>query len=157
MKIGLDSSVLVASVKRLGEKFHAPSLGLSKSIGEGGHEGVCSALVLTEVPGALASTKMPLDKVYEAEASVLAGFRVRVRPFEQYVDDALDLMLEFRELKRRLDINSADFHHIATAEGEGCDLFVTTDERHLLREDIVHAFSSRIAVRHPAAALGMLQ
>jgi predicted nucleic acid-binding protein len=157
LKIGLDSSVLVASVKRVGEKFHAHCLDLSKKVREGNHEGVCSALVLTEVPGVLASTKMPLEKVYETEASLLAGFRVRVRPFEQYVDDAVDLMLEFRELKRRLDVNSADFHHVATARGERCDLFVTTDERHLLREDFVRAFSSYLTICDPAKALKMLR
>lgn len=153
MKIGLDSSVLVASVKKAGEKFHAPSLGLSRRVGEEGHEGVCSALVLTEVPGALASTKMPLEKVYETEASLLAGFRVGVRPFEQYIDDAVDLMLEFREFKRHLDINSADFLHIATAKGEGCELFVTTDEKHLLKDEFVKAFSGYVSICNPAAAL----
>lgn len=154
MKIGLDSSVLVASVKRRGEKHYEKALQLSKRIILESHEGICSALVLTEVPGALASsTTMLVDRIYETEISVLSGFRISVRPFEQYVDDAVDLMLEFRELKKKFDIGSADFHHLATAEGEGCEVFVTTDERHLLREECRKSFSARIAVCSPGEAL----
>lgn len=154
MKIGLDAGVLIASVKKRGEKFYPQALALSKKISEGRHEGICSALVLTEVPGALASsTSMPIDKIYETEASLLAGFEVNVRPFEQYADSAVDLMLEFRELKRRFDIGSADFHHIATASGEGCGFFVTVDERHLLKEECRKALAPRISVVTPAEAL----
>lgn len=120
---------------------------------KGEHEGVCSALVLTEVPGALSSsTTMPLEKIYETEASVLASFRVNVRPFEQYADDAVDLMLEYRALKRRFDVNSADFLHLATAEGEGCAFFVTVDERHLLKQEFRKELSSHILICDPAEA-----
>lgn len=154
MKIGLDASVLIASVKRAGEKHHAQALGLARRIVAMGHEGVCSALVLTEVPGALASsTAMPVEKIYETEMSLIAGFGVSVRPFEQYADRAVDLMLEFRDLKRRFGIGSADFHHLATASGEGCEIFVTTDERHLLRKECREAFSSYISVCTPFEAL----
>lgn len=118
---------------------------------EGTHQGVCSALVLTEVPGALASsTTMPVDKIYETELSLLESFRVNVSPFEQHADRAVDPMLEFRDMKRRLDINSADFHHLATAVGEGCTVFVTTDERHLLREETRSALSSYIRICAPS-------
>jgi predicted nucleic acid-binding protein len=156
LRIGLDSSVLIASVKAVGEKFHAPSLEMSKKLEDSKHEGICSALVLTEIPGALVSTLMPVDKIYETEASVLARFRVGVKTFEEYADDAVDLMLEFRDLKRRFGINSADFHHLATARGEGCKLFVTTDERHLLKKEFVEAFSRYMSVCQPSAALESL-
>ena len=153
MKIGLDTSVLIASVKRRGEKHHEQALRLGKRIASENHEGVCSALILTELPGALASsTTMPVDKIYETELSVIAGFKISVRPFEQYSDTAVDLMLEFRELKRKFDIGSADFLHLATASGEGCAVFVTTDEKHLLRDECKRAFSSHIDVRSPGEA-----
>jgi len=122
------------------------------------HQGVCSALVLTEVPGAFASsTKMPVDKIYQTELSLLESFRVNIRPFEQYADRAVDLMLEFRDMKRRLDINSADFHHLATATGEGCGIFVTTDEHHLLRDETKEALSSHVRICAPAEALHVLR
>ncbi|MBI2648855.1 MAG: hypothetical protein HYW93_04280 [Thaumarchaeota archaeon] len=64
MKVGLDASVLVASVKRTGEKYHEDALTLAKKMGTGEHEGVCSALLLIEITGALASsTTMPVEKV----------------------------------------------------------------------------------------------
>ena len=114
--------------------------------------------MLTEVPGALASsTKMPVDKIYETELSILEAFKVNIRPFEQYTERAADLMFEFREMKRRLDINSADFHHLATATGEGCRIFVTTDERHLLREDTRRGFSVYLRICTPPEALKELQ
>lgn len=145
---------MIASVKRVGEKYHEGALELSKTVVEAGHKGVCSALVLTEVPGALASsTRMPVDKIYETELSLLENFKVDIRPFEQYADRAVDLMLEFRELKRRLDINSADFHHLATAIGEGCEVFVTTDERHLLKEEVRKALSDYGSIYAPPEAL----
>jgi len=62
-------------------------------------------------------------------------------------------MLEFRDVKRRLEINSADFHHLATATGEGCRIFVTTDERHLLREETRVAFSGYVRICAPSEAL----
>lgn len=153
MKIGLDSGALLASVKRVGEKNHEGALGLSRMIARGEHQGICSALVLTEVPGALASaTGMPVDKIYETELSLLNDFRVNIRPFEQYADVAVDLMLEFRDLKRKADINSADFHHLATAIGESCEFFFTVDEKRLLRADVREAFSRRIQISSPSDA-----
>jgi predicted nucleic acid-binding protein len=56
MKIGLDSNVLVASVKKLGEPFHDSALELSKRIRDENGSGIGSALVLMEIPGALVSS-----------------------------------------------------------------------------------------------------
>ncbi len=61
MKVGLDISVLIASVKRVGEKYHKEAQELSKKISQEGHQGICSPLLLIELPGALASlTTMPI-------------------------------------------------------------------------------------------------
>ena len=100
---------------------------------------------------------MPVDKIYETELSLLESFRVNIRPFEQYADRAVDLMLEFRDMKRRADINSADFHHLATATGEGCGIFVTTDERHLLRDETKEVLSSHVHICAPSEALRVLR
>jgi predicted nucleic acid-binding protein len=73
MKIGLDSNVLVASVKKVGEPFHDSALELSRRIKDQNGSGIGSALVLIEIPGALASSStMPIEKIYEVTASVQA-------------------------------------------------------------------------------------
>lgn len=56
MKVGLDSTVLVASVKRAGKPHHNSAVNLAKEISERDGVGVASALVLIEVPGALSSS-----------------------------------------------------------------------------------------------------
>ena len=157
MKVGLDASVLVASVKRTGEKHHEDALTLAKKMGTGEHEGVCSALLLIEITGALASsTTMPVEKIYDVELSLIKGFRVNMRPFELYADRTVDLMLEFRDLKSKFGIGSADFHYLATASGEGCDFFVTTDEKHLLKRECRERFSKYIPIHTPSEALRSL-
>lgn len=153
MKVGLDSSVLVASVKRVGEKFHAGAIELAVGIRKGGHQGVCSALVATELPGALlASTSMPIERVYEVQVSTLSAFRATLMTYEPYVAKTMELMIEFRELKSKWGIGSADFHHLATAVAEGCSIFVTTDERHLLRKESRAELSKMLEITDPAGA-----
>jgi predicted nucleic acid-binding protein len=154
MKIGIDSNVLVASVKKLGEPFHDSALKLSRKMKDENGSGISSALVLIEVPGALAgSTKMPIEKIYEVITSVQEQFNLTVMEFESYVDLAMDLMFEFRALKSKWEIGSADFHHIATSIHEGCDFFVTTDEKHLLRTVCKEAFEKHIKIVDPTRAL----
>lgn len=154
MKIGLDSNVLVASVKKPGEPFHDSALELSKRIKDEKGSGISSALVLIELPGALASSsKMPIEKIYEVTASVQGQFNLKIMEFESYVNLANDLMFEFRDLKSKWQIGSADFHHIATSIQEGCDLFVTTDEKHLLRTVCREALGKHIKIINPTQAL----
>jgi predicted nucleic acid-binding protein len=154
MKIGIDSNVLVASVKKLGEPFHDSALKLAKRIKDENGSGIGSALVLIEVPGALAaSTTMPIERIYEVTASVQEQFNLNIMEFESYVDLATDLMFEFRGLKSKWEIGSADFHHIATSIQERCDLFVTTDEKHLLRTVCKEAFQKHIRIVDPTLAL----
>jgi len=154
MKIGLDSNVLLASVKKLGERFHDSALELSRRIKDQNGSGIGSALVLIEIPAALASSsRMPIEKIYEVTASVQVQFNLRIMEFESYVDLANDLMFEFRDLKSKWQIGSADFHHIATSIQEGCDLFVTTDEKHLLRTVCREAFEKHIKIINPTQSL----
>jgi len=153
LNVGLDASTLVASVKRLGEKSHESAVELSRKISTGHHRGVCSSLALIEVPGALSSTTMPVDKIYEVTASLAVGFAIDFVPFEANVDRTIDLMLEFRELKRMTRVGFADFHYLASSFGEGCRFFVTTDEKHLLRTDVREAFSKYIRIVSPSEAL----
>lgn len=154
MKFGIDSNVLVASVKKLGEPFHDSALELSRRIIDENMSGVSSALVLTEVPGALAaSSKMPIENIYEVTAAVQDQFNLRIMEFESYVKLANELMFEYRDLKSKWQIGSADFHHIATSIQEGCELFVTTDEKHLLRTVCRQALEKQIKVINPTQAL----
>ena len=154
MRIGLDSNVLVAAVKKLGEPFHDSALQLAKRIKDDGESCISSALVLIEVPGALASSStMPIEKIYEVTSSVQTNFNLTIMSFESYVDLAKELMFEFRDLKSRWAIGSADFHHLATSIQEGCDLFVTTDEKHILRTACRNALKKHIEVSNPTEAL----
>jgi predicted nucleic acid-binding protein len=157
MKISLDSNVLVASVKVPGEPYHDSALELSKRVARENVSSICSALVLTEVPGALASsTNMPVERIYEVSASLQTWFKLRIMDFEGYVHLARELMFEFRNLKSRWQIGSADFHHMATSIQEDCDLFVTTDEKHLLRKECAEDFGKHIKILSPRQALGLL-
>ena len=156
MKVGLDSSVLVASVKKLGEPYHNSAIELARKISQEDMASVASALVLIEVPGALSSTRMPIEKIYQVSISLQASFNLRIMEFEAYVDLARDLMFEFRELKSKWEIGSADFHHVATSIQEGCDFFVTTDEKHLLRSECRKHFEKHIKVANPDQALEAL-
>ena len=154
MKVGIDSNVLVASVKKLGEPFHDSALELSRRIKDENGSGISSGLVLIEVPGALAaSSKMPIEKIYEVTATVQEQFNLKIMQFESYVDRARDLMFEFRDMKSKWQIGSADFHHLATSIQEGCDFFVTTDEKHLLRTVCKEALERHIKIINPAQAV----
>jgi predicted nucleic acid-binding protein len=157
LKVGLDSSVLVASVKSEGEMHHKAALALSHRLSEGGHRGICSALLLLELPGSLASTTtMPIEKIYDVSISLVANFNAEIVSFNSPLGRAVDLMLEFRDLKRKVGVGSADFHHIATAVEEGCDMFVTTDEKHLLRSETKKGLEKYLQLLPPGDALQKL-
>jgi predicted nucleic acid-binding protein len=147
---------MVASVKKVGEPYHDFAVELARRVSRADVSSLASALVLIEVPGALASTKMPIEKIYQVLASLQANFNLRIMEFEGYVDLARELMFEFRELKSKWQIGSADFHHVATSIQEGCDFFVTTDERHLLRSECRKLFEKYIKIAHPDEALEAL-
>jgi len=152
LRVAVDTGVLIAALKKKGEKFHEDSVRLAEGVREEG--AVASALVLVEFPGALAaSTTMPIEKIYVAEATVQQEFNLQIMPFHPYVERAVSLMFELRDLKRRLRIEAADFHHLATAIEEGCSLFVTVDERHLLRQEVRSALEHYIEVCNPKEAL----
>ena len=117
---------------------------------------LASALVLIEVPGALASTRMPIERIYQVSTSIQVNFNLKIMEFEPYVDLARELMFEFRELKSKWQIGSADFHHIATSIQESCDLFVTTDEKRFLRSECRKHFEKHIKIANPDEALEAL-
>jgi hypothetical protein len=96
---------------------------------------------------------MPVEKIYEVLASLQANFKLRIAEFEAHGALARELMFEFRGLKSKWEIGSADFHHIATSIAEGCNLFVTTDEKHMLREECRKEFEKHIRIVTPNQAL----
>jgi len=101
----------------------------------------------------LAATKMPVEKIYEAELSLEQSFNLEIMSYEDYVDRTLNLIFEFRDLKRRLGIGAADFHHLATSICEGCSNFVTVDERHLLKSETRNALRKHIEILAPQEAV----
>ncbi len=150
----MDSNVLVASIKRRGEPQHESALELAHRISRSESVSIASALTLLEVPGALASsTKMPIEKIHETILSVQEHFKLGIMEFENYVEPANELMFEFRELKSKYEIGSADFHHLATCIEEGCAFFVTTDMKHLLREECRKSFERRVKIVDPEGGL----
>ncbi|MEM2133935.1 MAG: PIN domain-containing protein [Candidatus Jordarchaeaceae archaeon] len=158
MKIALDTGVLVASVKRIGEKYHQEAVQIADCIKNSKSSCVSSSLVLIELPGALASsTTMPIEKIYIVEASIQENFNLIILPFHPYIDTTLNLMFEFRELKRSLGIEAADFHHLATAIDEKCDAFVTVDDHHLLKAETKEALKKYIKILSPKEALQILK
>jgi predicted nucleic acid-binding protein len=157
LKIGIDTSVLIASVKKSGEKFHASAIELSDVIKDFNHVGITSSLVLIELSGALATTTMPVEKIYETELSLQNSFNLEILSYENYVDKAVDLMIEFRSLKRMLKIGAADFHHLSTSIKEGSKIFVTVDEHHLLKSESRQAFRKYINILNPSETLQELK
>jgi len=157
LKLGIDTSALIASVKREGEKFHNSVLMLSDIIKDHGHRGIASSLVLIELPGALIMTAIPIDKIFEIEASVQENFNLEILSYEEYIDKTVELMLEFRDLKRGLKIGAADFHHLATSIKESCEIFVTVDEHHLLRPETKQTLQKYIHILDPEEAIQRLK
>ena len=154
MRVALDTGVLIASIKRSGEKFHNASLKLISELDRGNHEVLLSVLVLEELRGGLASaTLLPAEKIPEVEANLIRIVDPIVLPFENYVEKTKELLLQFREIKRKKRIPSADFHHLATAIQEKCDLFVTIDERHILDNQMRERLSILIRTANPIEAL----
>ncbi len=45
-------------------------------------------------------------------------------PFKPYLEKTVELILEFRDLKRKWMITSAGFHHLITSYQEDCDFFL---------------------------------
>lgn len=141
-------------MKRRGEKHHAACLELSRRISTGGHRTIASSLVLLELPGALASsTSMPIERIFQVEASTHKRFNLGIRSYEPYVGKATELMLALRDLKRRRKIPSADFHHLATAAVEGCDFFVAVDERHMLWSEFRGSMREHVEILDPSQAV----
>lgn len=157
MKLGIDTSALIASVKKKAEKFHDSAILLSDLIKDRGHRVIVSSLVLIELPGALIMTTMPLERIFEIESSVQENFNLEILSYEDYVDRTIELMMEFRDLKRALKIGAADFHHLATSVQEKCEMFITVDEHHLLMDETKQAFKKYINILDPNEALPKLK
>jgi predicted nucleic acid-binding protein len=102
------------------------------------------------------STTVPIDRIYEALLSVQEHFRLNIMAYESCLKRAKELIFEFRELKSKWKIGYADFYHLATCIDEGCSLFVTTDERHLLRDECTNALQRIVRILDPDEALSPL-
>lgn len=102
-------------------------------------------------------TTMPLEKLFETEASVQENFNLEILSYEDYVGKTVELMMEFRDLKRALKIGAADFHHLATSIQEKCEVFITVDENHLLRDETKQALQKYVSILNPSEALQKLK
>ncbi|MHA1380389.1 MAG: type II toxin-antitoxin system VapC family toxin [Candidatus Helarchaeota archaeon] len=157
-RIGLDTGIYIASIKKRGEKFHDNIQEILKTIDFRKYSFISSALILIEVPGGLcASTSMPIQKIYETEKALQDNFEMKIYSFDPYILRAKELMFEFRALKRKLNIESADFHHLATAIQENCSIFLTIDEHHLLRDEFKIKMMKYIEILNPSDFLVTLK
>lgn len=154
MKFALDTGVLVASVKSRDEKFNVPAMRLVSILREQGHDVVFSALAIEELRGALASsTSMPSEKIFEVERSLEEALKPVIVSCDKYIEKTCELLLSFRDLKRKKRMPSADFHHLASAIGERADFFVTVDQKHLLAPETKEAMAGLIRILDPEEAL----
>ncbi|NVM03090.1 MAG: PIN domain-containing protein [Candidatus Helarchaeota archaeon] len=156
-RIGLDTGIYIASVKKKGEKFHDDIKKILKKISFKQYTFISSALILIEIPGGLcASTSMPIQKIYETEKALEENFKMKIFSFDPYIIKAKELMFEFRELKRKFNIESADFHHLATVIQENCPIFLTIDEHHLLKDEFKLKMGKYIDILNPTDFLRTL-
>lgn len=154
LKIGLDTGIFISSIKKEGEKFHNDVLEILENVNFEQTVFISSALILIEIPGGLcSSTSLPIEKIYQIEKSLQMEFQVKIFPFDQYISKTKELMFEFRDLKRKLDIESADFHHLATSIQENCSIFLTIDERHLLNTTFRNQIKKYIEILSPTEFL----
>jgi predicted nucleic acid-binding protein len=157
LRFALDTGVLLASVKRRGEKYFPFASQLVSNLRKGGHQAIISILALEELRGGLSSsTTMPSEKILEVEASLRNILEPVIISYDACVEKTRELLLSFRDLKRRKNIPSADFHHLATAIVENVDLFVTIDEKHLLALETRERLSGMIRIMDPEEALGFV-
>ena len=150
-RIGLDTGIYIAAIKKRGEKFHDDIQEILKTIDFKDYIFISSALILTEIPGGLcASTSMPIQKIYETEKALQDNFKMKIYSFDPYILRAKELMFEFRTLKRKFNIESADFNYLATAIQENCSIFLTIDEHHLLRDEFKSKMKKYIDILKPS-------
>ncbi len=150
MIICLDSSFLIAALKK-NEKHHMDATFIMENMGS--NEGIASSLAVIEVPGGLASSTNLSEQAIRRVVGVFQEkYHITFLPFEPFIEDAIELMIELRELKRRYEIPTADLFHLATAKASSASAFITTDMKHLLRKDVVDAFSKYARILDPSQA-----
>lgn len=158
LKIGLDTGIFIASIKKREEKFHESILEILKKVSFDQINFFASALILIEIPGGLcAFTKLPIEIIYQIEKSLKNEFKMKILSFEPYISKTKELMFEFRDLKRKFDIESADFHHLASSIQENCSIFLTIDERHLLKDETRGQMKKYIEILNPSEFIERLK
>jgi len=145
-----DSSLLIAALKK-NEKQHEDARFIIENLGS--NEGIASSLATIEVPGGLASSTRLSEPVIRRIVGVFQEkYHITFLPFEPFIEDAIELMIELRDLKRRFDIPTADLFHLATAKATSSSAFVTIDMKHMLGRELVETFSKYSKILDPSQA-----
>jgi predicted nucleic acid-binding protein len=145
-----DSSLLIAALKK-SEKHHEDARFIIENLGS--NEGIASSLATIEVPGGLASsTRLPEAAIRRIVGVFQEKYHITFLPFEPFIEDAIELTIELRDLKRRFEIPTADLFHLATAKATSASAFITIDMKHMLRTELVEAFSKYSKILNPSQA-----
>ena len=107
--------------------------------------------------GGLAKTKMPTVQIWTNLFTINTGYKVSFCVFDKLLWEALRLILAHNESKRKYDVPSANFAHIATAISIKSNYFITMDERHFLREEFKEAFKHELPIVDPNEAVAKLK
>lgn len=150
MKIYFDSGVLVSAFKQINERFHSHSKLLLESIRSGEHEGETSELSIVEFAGAFASnTRAPIEQVVGMLSTLQSQYHLRFTSFGDSVIESIEFQYEFRELKRKYGIPSADLYHAATSKSVRAHFLASVDARHLLRDEVRSTLKHHIVILNP--------
>ncbi len=142
MRLYLDTSAVLASIKQSNEPEHANAKQILQSA-PSTNELVTSSLTLTELTVAYAKhTKAPTTAVREVIDLLSITYAMEVFNHDDFLDTTTTLAFAERDLFRQLDTPSADVHHLSAAYELDAACLVTTDKKHLLnpmaRERLSH-------------------
>ncbi len=149
MRLYLDTSAVIASLKRSNEPEHLNAKQILESA-PSTNELVTSSLTLTELIVAYAKhTKAPPTAVREVIDLLSSTYAMEVFNHDDFLDTTTTLAFAERDLFRQLDTPSADVHHVAAAYQLDASCLVTTDKKHLLNHRARERLSRYLPVLSP--------
>ncbi len=156
MRLYLETSVLLASIKKYEEPEHENAQAIVKSA-PSTNELVTSSLSVTELTVALAKrTREPEKRVGDIISLLTGTHELRVLSHDDFLDATKLVAFTERDLCRRFNIPSADIHHISAAYQLEAAYLITTDKKHLLREEARKQLAHYVSILSPGEAITRL-
>ncbi len=149
MRLYLDTSAILASIKEREEPEHNDAQALVKSA-PSINELVTSSLSITELTVALAKrTREPEARIGDIITLLTETYDLQIFNHDDFLDATRLVAFEQRNLCRRYDIPSADVHHVSAAYQLEASHLVTTDKKHLLREEARKGLARYVSILSP--------